>query len=155
MRHNTSGKYDLWVVRSKVIAKEGGHNFPTSHPRYDMVDQGFHPLDVVDPFIPGDDPRLWHSFWHRQTGVVVASVLFIFFVGRWGWSWVDWVWHTGLWGHEDVGVGDEKWFGVRDHGRQGGGVDGDEVLIEKHHSLDDVLLGSMPINKDESLDWSW
>ena len=52
------GKNNLWIVRGEVVAKERGNDFPSCHSWDDVVDQGFHPLHVLDPFVSRDDPWL-------------------------------------------------------------------------------------------------
>ena len=57
------GEYDLQIVQSKVVMEEGGDDFPTCHSWDDVVDQGFHPLHVSDPFFPRDDS--WLGYFLR------------------------------------------------------------------------------------------
>ncbi len=57
------GEYDFRIVRSEVIAEEGGDDFSTRHAWYAVVDQGFQPLHVSDPFFARDDSWLWYFFW--------------------------------------------------------------------------------------------
>jgi len=92
------GEYDLQIIRSKVVAEEGGDDFSTCHPWYDVVDQGFHPLHVPNPLFARDDSWLGYFFWGRRSRSVVASCLFVFFVGGWRRPRIDWVRCAGSWG---------------------------------------------------------
>ena len=81
-----SGKYDLQIVRSEVIMEERGDNFPACHPWDTVVDQGFQPLEVPDPFFTGNGSWLGHFFWYRRPWSIVVLVFFVFFICRWWWS---------------------------------------------------------------------
>ena len=56
------GEYDLQIIQSEVVTEEGGDDFSSCHSGYVVINQGFHPLEVSNPFFTRDNPRLQSFF---------------------------------------------------------------------------------------------